>query len=303
MNSNEELSQKVILPARYLVRDDWKIKRYYFIPGLLSVIFLTTLLSYQTIYTYVVIWNNKDWVLEKILHFLESKYIIEVLVAFIIFLILYFILVPIFEWWLIKYIDFKNKWTPIWSSEAFWQWLTKFLPFFEYGNLFSEFKLISIMNFFLFTIRFVGLDYIKETTIVYLILFFFWTIFNILFIYAKYAIVVNNKKVMWAIWESCKIVLLSLKKTFKLYFMLFFFNFRVILNILIFLFFPILIFAAIWYISSKFIMLITVGVLTTVFTILIIWAWYLTSVLEVFKTALWYYAYQENRQKIEDDDK
>lgn len=302
MNTSEELNQKVILPARYLVRDDSKIKRYYFFPWLLSVVFLTAVLSYQTIYTYVVIWNNQDWVLEKILHFLESKYVVEVAIVFVVFLLLYFLLVPIFEWGLIKYIDYKNKWEPIWSSEAFWQWMTKFLPFFEYWNLFSEFKLMSILNFYLFTIRFVWLDYLKETTIVYLIFFLFWTIFNILFVYARYSIILNNKKVMSAIWESSKIVLLSLKKTIKLYFMLFFFNFRVIINILIFLFFPILIFATVWYISSKFVMLVTVTILLSIFWVLIIAAWYLTSVLEVFKTALWYYAYEENRQKIDDED-
>lgn len=301
-NSSEELSQKVILPARVLVRDDTKIKRYYFFPGLLSVIFLTGLLTYQTIYTYVVLWNNQDYVLEKILYLLESEYLIEVIVAFVVFLLLYFLLVPIFEWGLIKYIDAKNKWEPIWSSEAFWQWVTKFLPFFEYWNIFSEFKLMTILNFYLFTIRFVWIEYIKPITIVYLVLFFLTAILNILFVYAKYAIILNNKKVMWAIWESCKIVLLSLKKTIRLFFMLFFFNFRVIINILIFLFFPILIVAAIWYISSKFVMLVTVTILLSIFVVFIIWAWYLTSVLDVFKTAVWYYAYEDNRWKIEDEE-
>jgi hypothetical protein len=40
---------------------------------------------------------------------LESKYVVEVLIVAVVFLILYFILVPVFEGGLIKYIDLKNK--------------------------------------------------------------------------------------------------------------------------------------------------------------------------------------------------
>ena len=53
---NEEKSRdKMILLSRIIVRDDSKVKRSYFFPSLLTIIFTTALLTYQTIYTYVVL--------------------------------------------------------------------------------------------------------------------------------------------------------------------------------------------------------------------------------------------------------
>ncbi len=62
---NNDIKEKIILPARKTIRDDSKIKKFYIFPWLLSIIFLTALLVYQAIYTYVVIfWNNQDEVLK-----------------------------------------------------------------------------------------------------------------------------------------------------------------------------------------------------------------------------------------------
>lgn len=297
---NNDLKEKIILPARKIIRDDTKIKKFYLLPWLLSIIFLTFLLVYQAIYTYVVIFWNKDETLKKLLKFLESDYFFEAVIVWIIFLLAYFLLSPIFEWGLIKYIDFKNKWTPISSSEAFWQWIYKFLPLFEYNNIFSEFKIISILNFYLFSIRFIWIEFIMIINYIFIIVFIIWLVLNILFIYSKYSIVLNNKNVFESIWESSKISILNIKKTTKLYFLIFFLNLRVIINFIIFLFFPIMIIVAIWLITSKFLLIIAITILSTIFIWLIFALWYLTAVLDVFKTSLWYYAYQEWKKYLEE---
>jgi len=298
---NNDIKDKIIIPARNIIKEDSKIKKFYIFPWLLSIIFLTALLVYQSIYTYVVIfWNNQDKVLEKILQFLESDYWLEAVIIWVIFILVYFLLMPIFEWWLIKYIDCKNKWDCLSSSEAFWQWIYKFLPIFEYNNIFSEFKIISILNFYLFTIRFIWIEYIQTINYIFLIVFIIWIIVNILFVYSKYPIVLENKSVFSSIWESSKITILNLKKTIRLYFLVFFLNLRVIINFIIFLFFPIMMVVAIWLITSKFLLVIAITILSVIFIILILALWYLTAVLEVFKTSLWYYAYKEWRKRIED---
>jgi hypothetical protein len=60
-------------------------------------VFLTLILTYQSIYTYVEIFGKKEEALVIILNFFHSSYILEVAIAFIIFIIIYFILTPIFE--------------------------------------------------------------------------------------------------------------------------------------------------------------------------------------------------------------
>ena len=289
---NNFLKDKIIVPAWDMIKDDSNAKKFYFIPWIFSVIFLTAILVYQTIYTYVkIIWNNQDVVLKTILRFLETDLWIKALIAGIIFLILYFLLTPIFEAGLIKYVDIKYKWWNISKSEAFGQWLYKFLQTFEYNNIFSEFKILSILNWYLFVIRFTGVEYIKVVSYVFLCLLFFWIIINILFSYSKFFIILENQSVFQAIWESTKLAILNPKTTVKLFFLIFILNLRVIINFIVFLIFPIIVVSAITYISVKFLLLVTIIIATVGFVWFVFFMWYLTAVLDVFKTSLWYHAY------------
>jgi len=295
------IKNKIFIPAWNIIKNDSKIKKFYILPWLLSIIFLTILLVYQSIYTYVIVFWKKDDALIVILKFIHSDYLIEVLITTIIFLIIYFFLGPIFEWWLIKYIHSKDNNKSMSTSEAFGQWLYRFGSLFEYNNIFSEFKLISILNGYLFTIRFLWIEYISIINYTFIILFILWMFFNILLSYSKYVIIIEDKWVFEAIGTSSKITILNPKRTIKLYFLMFFLNLRVIFNFLIFLSFPIIIVFAIWLITSKIFLLVAITILVILFIILILALWYLTAVLEVFKTAIWYYAYLEWKKILEDE--
>jgi len=301
---NNILKDNIILPAWNIVKDNTSLKKYYLFPWLLSIIFLTFLLVYQSIYTYVEIFWKKEEALILILNFFHSEYIVSIIIGAVIFLIIYFITLPMFEWWLIHYIDHKNNDKDITSSEAFWMWIYKFFPIFEYNNLFSEFKFISIINWFLFSIRFIWVKYIDVLIIVFTIILLISIIINILFVYSKYLIVLENEKIFTAVWKSTKIAILNIRNTSKLYLLMFILNVRVILNFLIFLTFPIIISATIIYITSQVFLIVTLTILTLLFILAIYILWYLTAVLDVFKTAIWYYAYKkwiEKVKKIEDN--
>ena len=292
------LKENIILPAWEVIKNDSSIKKVYFFPGLLSIIFLTALLVYQAIYTYVEIFEKKAEAFVILLNFFHSDYLVEVLVSAIIFLIIYILITPIFEWWLIKYIDSKHKNENLDSTECLWIWMYKFFPLFEYNNIFSEFKFISIINWYLFTIRFIWAEYIKAISYAFIVIFLFSIILNILFAYSKYEIIVWNKKVFTAIWNSTKIAILNLRTTIKLYFLMFFLNIRVIFNFFIFLSFPIIIIIAIWLITSKIFLFLAVTILSVLFIFFILFLWYLTAVLEIFKTSLWYFARENWLKKL-----
>lgn len=295
------LKDKIILPAWELIKEDIKIKKFYLLPWLLSILFLTVLLVYQTIYTYVILFWKKEEALVIILKFFQSDYIIEVLISSIIFLIIYFLLIPIFEWWLIKYIDSKNNNKEISTSEAFWQWLYNFFPIFEYNNLFSEFKIISIINWFLFTLRFIWIEYIAMLSYIFSILLLLGLFLNILFAYTKYIIILEKLPIFKSIWISSKITILNIRRTTKLYFLMLFLNMRVIFNFIIFLSFPIIIVIAIWLITTKIFLFMAIFILIVLFILFILALWYLTAVLEVFTTAIWYYAYKEGKKLLDDE--
>jgi hypothetical protein len=172
------------------------------------------------------------------------------------------------------------------------------LPLFEYSNIFSEFKLISIINWFLFFLRFFDFKYIWTLAIVFFALFLFSLLINISFAYSKYEIILWNKKVFQAIWGSSRITMLNLKMTIKIYFIMFLLNVRVVFNFLIFLSFPIITVALVWFITSKVFLTITIVILLAIFTFLILLLWYLTAVLDVFKASIWYFAYIKWKEKM-----
>lgn len=296
------IKENIIQPAWNLVSNDSKIKKFYFLPGLLSIIFLTLLLVYQFIYTYVVIFKQQEKALEVILDFFHSTYVIEVLIAWWIFLLLYIIIIPIFEAGLISYIDKKNN-TDLENSYDFvWAWLYRFLPMFEYSNSTSQFKLISLLNLYLFAIRFTWIEYIALDNIIFWLLLIIGIIINIMFSYSKYIIVLENKKSMESMWKSTKITILNITTTIKLYFWMFLLNLRVVINFLVFLLFPVLFAFAITYITSKIFLLVSIIWLSILFIWFILFLGYLTAVLDIFTTAIWYYAYLDGKTKIKEGD-
>jgi len=90
-----------------------------------------------------------------------------------------------------------------------------------------------------------------------------------LFAYARFEIVLNNKKALESISESIKISILNLATTTKIYFFMFLVNIRIIINFLVFLFFPFLIASAVTFITTKTILIITVFLLSIIFIALI----------------------------------
>ncbi len=301
MFKNVDYKNDIVIPAWEVIKNDYKVKRFYFFPGLLSIISLTTILLYQSIYTYIVIFHKKEKALELILQFFHSDYFIEFIVWVGLFLIIYIFIIPIFEWGLIKYLDEKKNWVQMNSLDSVWFWLSRFLPMFEYSNVFSEFKYISILNSYLFLIRFIWIEYIKYINYLIIFILMISTFINILFAYAKYEIVLKNKGVFQSIAISTQISILNLKNTLKLYILMFIINIRVLFNFLIFLFFPILIVIAVSYFTTKIFLAFAIIMILIMFIFFVLLIWYVTAVLEVFKIAVWYFAYVNWRERIEEN--
>ncbi len=298
------MNKDIIIKAWDLVNHDTKIKKFYFIPGLISVMFLMVILVYQVIYTYVELFNQKDKALSIILNIFHSWYFTEILIIWGIFLLFYIIIIPIFEGSLIWYISKKDTLeTKVSITDSISNWVYRFLPLFEYGNIFSQFKFLSMVNIYLFCLRFLGIQYIMLLNYVFIFLLIISTIINILFVYCRFEIVLNNKKALESLSGSAKISILNIATTARIYFFLFLVNIRVILNFIVFLFFPIVIASAITYISTKVYLFITVCILSIIFMVFIVILWYLWWVFEVLKTSVRYNAYIEWKKKLDEIEK
>lgn len=261
MTSKELFQENIILPALDLISKDTKVKKFYFLPGFLSIVFLSVLLVYQTVYTYTIILEKREEALEIILDFFHASYATEILIISAVFVLMYIMIIPIFEGGLIRYIDVQKNGDEPSSSDALGFGIFRFYPVFEFNNIFNMFKFISIVNGYLFGIRFLGTEYIQSLSIVFFIAFFLSLIVNTLIAYAKFEIVLENKTVFPAIAVSSQIALLNLKTTLKLYLMMFILNIRVIINFFLFLIFPIVFITLIGYITSQIFLTIAAIVL------------------------------------------
>ena len=148
------IKKDIVYPAWKLINEDIKLKKAYFFQGLFSVLFASILLTYQVVYTYVVFYNQEQEAMNKIKDFFESGYFIETVVFLVILFIIYETIIPIFEWWIIKYIDLKNKWQDTSVSDLIGFWMHNFLKIFEFSNLTGQLKFLTILNAYLFLIRF-----------------------------------------------------------------------------------------------------------------------------------------------------
>ncbi len=294
---DESFIRNILNPTLKLIKEDIRVKGFYFFPWLLSVIFISVLLVYQVVYTYSVLLGKTDMTLQFILNIFHSSFITEILIGAGIFVICYILLVPVFEWWLIRYIDKSITGTAS-RSDSIGHWIMRFAPLFEFNNIFNMFKLMSIINGFLFALRFLGIEYIYTLAIIFFIAFLFSIVINILTAYARYEIILENKWVFEAIWISSQLALLNIKTTLKLYVLMFIMNLKVIINFAVFLIFPILWAFIIGFLSSQIFIAITFIVLGIMFIMLILLLWYIASVLEVFKTSIWYNAYRQWKHKL-----
>lgn len=301
-----DFKKDIIIPSWKIIALDSKVKKFYFLPGILGVIFLTVVLVYQTVYTYIKIAWKESEAFNLILIFFEKDYFWEVIVIALILFLLYIFLVPIFEWWLIKYIHKRDiEWYEknISTSDVLWVWLFKFMLTLWFDQIINKFKFLSIINAYLFLLRLVWVDYIYSINWLFWIVFLFSIGINIIFAYSRFEIVLWNKAIYDAMKSSSKIAILNLKTTSKLYFLIFILNFRVIFNFLIILIFPFLISLAIWFFSSQIFLYLAVIILLILFIWILAFISYLSAVLEVFTTSLWYHAWKSWKIKLKDIEK
>ncbi len=293
------IKRDIIYPAWKLINEDTKLKKAYFFQGLFSVLFASVILTYQAVYTYVVFFNQKQEAMNRIKDFFESGYFMETVIFLLILFIIYETIIPLFEWWIIKYIDLKNKWEEASISDLIGFWMHNFLKIFEFSNLTGQLKFLTILNAYLFLIRFFDWNFIKAITIYIGLYLFIATIINIMFIYTKYVIVLEKHWVIKWIIRSKEISIINFMTTIKLYFFMFALNIRVIINFIVVLFFPILISVSLTYITSDILKYLSIFIIIIIFWIVILILSYLSGVLDIFKNAIWYNAYIEGKKKVD----
>lgn len=295
------MKHNIVIPSWELVNKWGVLKKFNFLPSLISTLYLSVIVFYQISYTYIIFFHKKDEFFSLALNFIHQWYFLEVLWIILLWLIFYLMLSPIAEAWVICLIDWiskndetKNK---VWHGIS--QGLLNFLPLFEYHNFMWLFKLLSIVTFYFLLLRVFWMDYAVLISIIMFVYLMFAMLINILFAYTKFFIIFEKKHVFEAISLSTTMTLNNMDVTWRIYYTLLLVYVRLFLTVVMFTVFPIILSAIFAYITSQFFLVLWVSLVAFFFLIFIILISHVNSVLEIFVEALWYNAYVENMKTFE----
>lgn len=263
VHEKSPLRENIILPAWELVNHESLIKKFNFFPSLLSTIYLGCIVLYQLAFSYVYIFHLNDQFFALVIQFVHQSYFSELLIGLLVGLILYFSITPIAESGLIALIGKKseNKDDTSGYSYGISRGILNFLPIFELTNTMALFKLLSIITFYLFLLRVFGQDYLGIISAAIIIYLAFAFIVNILFSYARFFVIFEEKKAFEAISLSVRMALDNLSVTFHLYFTLLLVYIRTFLTALAFIIFPFVVSIILTYITIALLKIVSIIIL------------------------------------------
>jgi len=295
------MKHNIVIPSYELAHNATLIKKFNFFPSLLSTLYLSVIVLYQTAFSYIYIFQKKDEFFSVIINIAHQAYFIEVIIWVAIWFLLYILIQPIAEWWMAQLIDAYSKKEASRYKTSHWvtQWLLNFLPLFEYHNFMWLFRLLSIITFYFLLLRIFWQDYAFIISIIAFCYILFSIVINLFFAYAKFFIIFEKKHVFEAISLSTRMSLNNIEITWKLYYTLFLVYIRVILTIIIFIVFPLIFSTLFAYVTTQLFFWVWVTVLAVIFWGFLIFITHLNSVLEIFVESLWYNAYIENRKDFD----
>jgi hypothetical protein len=292
------MKSNIVIPSWELVNKASVIKKFNFLPSLLSTIYLSVIVLYQVAYTYIIIFQKKDEFFSLVIDFIHQSYFIEIIIWAIIGLLLYLLLQPIAEAWILFMIDAFSKKDESKQKISYGisQWLLNFLPLFEYHNFMWLFRLLSIVTFYFLLLRVFWQDYAVPISIIMGIYLIIAVWINLLFAYTKFFVIFEKKSVFEAISESTKMSLNNMDVTWKLYYTLFLVYARVIISIIVFTVFPLIFSVLFAYVTTQIFFIAWLSIIWVIFVLFLLFISHLNSVLEIFVEALWYNAYIENKK-------
>ncbi|EKD63650.1 MAG: hypothetical protein ACD_51C00238G0002 [uncultured bacterium] len=162
-----------------------------------------------------------------------------------------------------------------------------FLKLFEYHMLIKIFGFVTIVTEAMFILRNMGWDAFKFLVVPFILLMIFGLILALFLTYTDYYIVIDEVGVIKSMGKSMKLVVLHWRHTILLLILMVLISARIIVNIILVLLVPSLIFLA-----GGLIATITLAKIGTIIGIIVgivslFFAAYFTGILEVFANAVW----------------
>ncbi len=300
---------KIIHDAWNLTTRAPKLKWLVFVPSFVAVIFFVGEIAWQST------------LLSEELGFVENHFVYDKLgsgisfiidhnlLGWVIFLALFIVLFQFFfPAWILStlILSIRQKFE---YPDSHFSIRQKILDGFEYfprlfelNAIFAPFSIMSICLFTVTMYRYYNGEIFSSIIFPLVAVFFIISLFvNVFISFAQFYVVCEKCPVATSIKKSLGLVFLNFKATMSIILLMLLVNVRIIVNVIVVLGVPfLLVFALSFFAKSAWLTIAVFGV-SIVGLILLALAAYLTSIIEVFSTAVWERAFKELRQRQEDE--
>ncbi|EKD47650.1 MAG: hypothetical protein ACD_65C00346G0008 [uncultured bacterium] len=166
-----------------------------------------------------------------------------------------------------------------------------FLKLFEYHMIIKMFGIITMVTEAMFVLRNFGWDLFEIILIPFVLFSIFALIVKLFLSYTDFYIVIDEENVIKSMAKSMKLVILNWRHTILLLILMLLISVRIVINIILVLLVPSLIFLAAGLLAT--LTLETVGIVIGALVGIagLIFAAYLTGVLEIFSNAVWVFTF------------
>ncbi len=290
---------KIIRDAWTLTLENPKIKWFVFIPSFFAVFIFVLEVAWQ-VYLYFV----KFEVLDSYITLDNISALIQFLteyglwgtgiVAIFFVLVFMFVIPPLVTAILILSVKHKclHPQKELHMPKRMIDGLGHFFPMFELNAVTAIFSLVSIALFSATFLRYFDAmsDIFIPVILVYIVIAI---LVNLFLSFTPYYIAVDNNRVGKGIKSSAALVFLNMGPTLTIWLLMFLVGFRIVVNALIILGVPIGIIAAMTVFNNS-----TAFILSIFFSLgMIVLAAYITSLVLVFSTAVWYISFECLKEK------
>ncbi len=274
---------------------------YAFIPSILTTLVGVLYLLYQ-FYSFKSSVFFENWqesftaVVLKELYKMALEYtdsLFPILILLVVLALMYFLLPPLTEGAMIQLIARRKNRQEVRIRDGLRFGFSCFLPLFEYSWIARSFNFIMVIGEIGLLVRLLGPNASQTLMPVFLLILLVSLIFQVLFLFAEYYIVIDSSSIKLAMSQSASLVVKNWDTSFVLMFFMMVIAVRILIQIIFVLVVPIGLVTFLYFLASETLPiggLLVGGILSFA---ALLFASYLGAIVHVFTSSVWVFSFLE----------
>ncbi len=302
-----ELLNQTFLNYRQIIGEAWGFTQenkrlivwYAFIPSILSTIFGIFYLIYQ-FYSFKSSALFENWshsfltiVLDDVYTFVRENtdLAVPLSIILVVFALFYFLLPPVAEGAIIQLIARRRNQQQVGIRDGLRYGFLSFLPLFNYSWFARTFNLVVIAGEVGLVLRNLPFTIFETLFPIFIIYAIVSVVFNFLFVFSEYYIVIDDCHVTEAVSKSATLVVKHLNTSLMISILMFIIAIRILLQIIFVLLVPVAMIAFVYFLAASNIPIFGLIIAGVAGLIALIVASYLGAVVHVFSSSVWVFTF------------